>query len=89
MEGNFVHLGYESSYFISNMGSLIIINALQVCYIMFLLSIITCEETRNWSRKKLRRVFFNKYLAFFQGTLLILVMMALINIRQVNEGSAP
>ena len=65
MEGNFVHLGYDSTYMISSMGSLVIINAIQVCYIMLLLSLLTCEKTKYWFRKKLSKVFFDKYLAFF------------------------
>ena len=89
MEGNFVHLGYESSYFISNMGTLIIINAMQFTYIAFLASLSACRRTRKWSRHKLRAVFFNKYLAYFQGTLLILILMALINIKQVYNERAP
>ena len=65
MEGNFEQLGYESSYIISNMGSLVIINAFQVCYVAFMALFLAFEKTRKWASKKLGNVFFNKNLAFF------------------------
>ena len=47
MEGNFVHLGYESSYMISNMGSLVIINTFQVCYIMLMFLLLISKRKRE------------------------------------------
>ena len=46
MEGNFVHLGYESTYMISNMGSLVIIFAFQACYIVFLVTLLALKRKR-------------------------------------------
>ena len=47
MEGNFVHLGYESSYMISNMGSLVIVNTFQVCYIMLMFLLLISKRKRE------------------------------------------
>ena len=65
MEGHFVHLGYESTYMISNMGSLVIINTFQVCYILLMLLLLMSKKKREWASQNLKKVFCNKALAFF------------------------
>ena len=50
---------------ISNMGSLVIINTLQVCYILLMLLLLMSKKKREWASQNLKKVFCNKALAFF------------------------
>lgn len=90
LESNFVQLGYESSYFLSNLGTLLLIIIFESFYIIMVIllhcSPIKSHKLKQWSAKKFDSVFFNVILTTIDGTLFVTLLMAMINIKQHGEG---
>ena len=88
-EGNFAQLGYEGAYILTNMGSLLLIMLLSFAYPIVLALLKKCNKTRKWADEKLKTIFCNGILAFFEGTLLIFLVMSSINIKKARKDEAP
>ena len=83
-------LGYESAYFVLNLGSLLLVLVIQILLLPIFLLIWTCPrcwgKARNFSKNRLNKCFFNGFLTFVDGTFLVLVFMAMINLKNEYEG---
>ena len=90
---NFQQLGYETPYYVANLGSLLFILMLQLALIpvIILMSLLfkCCPKIHRWSKKKTSAIFFNSILTFVDGTFLPLGLMALINIKASADGKVP
>ena len=88
---NFDALGYESTLFVLNMGSLMLVFALFPVFISILV-LLRCSMCRPRVRSKanemLNRTFFNSVLRFTEETYLITTLCSLINLRYVIYGGA-
>ena len=80
-----VDLGYETPYFVTNLGILLFVVKLEigVVIILTILYFLTLCGARfeRFAKKQLDKVFFNTILAFVDGTFLVIVFMGLINIQ--------
>lgn len=86
MGENFVQLGYESPYYLTNLGSLlyIVFAYFALVPVLCLLAVMPCcDKIKNWAKNKVRGVFYNGLLTFVDGTFLLLFMTGMINIKQV------
>ena len=85
LEENFVQLGYESSYFVSNLGSMILIWSIQLGLIPVLTLVYTLawrvKKIRKWAKDKLGGIFFNSLIALVDSTFLIVFVKAFVNIQ--------
>ena len=79
---NFEALGYESSLFLLNMGSMIFVYMLFpiIVALLFFMQIFgkTCKRK---ARKALNRMFFDSILRFFEETYLITTLCCFINLK--------
>ena len=86
---NFDTLGYQSSLFIQNMGSVFFIYILfPIFIILTLLTIKTstwCVTLQNKAKHVLNRMFFNSILRFIEETYLITTLCSFINLRKVLD----
>ena len=48
-----------------------------------------CPKVNKWSKKKFGEIFFNAILAFIDGTFLVIVLMAVINIKASIDQKVP
>ena len=88
LESNFMQLGYESAFFVSNLGSLSFVITFQLFLIPVLILLSKCQaekckRVKNWSSDKMDKIFFNVLLTEIDGTFLVVLLMAVINIKQV------
>lgn len=85
LDDNFVQLGYESSYFVSNLGSMILIWSIQLGLIpvLTLVYVLTwrVKKIRTWAKNKLGNIFFNSLIALVDSTFLIVFVKAFVNIQ--------
>ena len=85
LDDNFVQLGYESSYFVSNLGSMILIWSIQLGLIpvLTLVYVLTwrVKKIRTWAKNKLGDIFFNSLIALVDSTFLIVFVKAFVNIQ--------
>ena len=88
-QGNFAQLGYESAYILINMGSLVPLILLSFVLTLIIVLLRMHKKTNRWAESKLKSIFFNFILAFFEGTLLIFLIMASVNIRKAIKDEAP
>ena len=90
LEDNFVQLGYESAYFLSNLGSLLLIWSIQIFVIPLLVIIMfitVCgKKVSQWAKRKLNQIFCNSILTLIDVSFLMIFMMALINVQQYQMG---
>ena len=78
---NFETLGYESSLFLLNMGSLIFYKVLFLIALLILMPMMFCRHiVRKRVKRILDRIFFNSILKFFEETYLITTLCCFINI---------
>ena len=86
LTNNFVELGYESSYLLSNLGSLLLIFVFEFTVILMTILLyfapVKCKKLKRWSSRKLSLVFFDVLLTTIDGTFFVTLMMAMINIKQ-------
>lgn len=84
---NFVQLGYESPYYLTNLGSLlyIVLAYLALIPVFALLAVMPCcsEKVKKWSANKVQGAFYNGLLSFVDGTFLLLFITGMINIKHV------
>ena len=87
---NFVELGYESSYLLSNLGSLLAILIIEFVTILIVILLycapVKCQKLKSWASRKLGSVFFNVILTTIDGTFFVTLLMAMINIKQQATG---
>ena len=80
-----MQLGYESSYFLSNLGSMILIWSIQLGLIpvLTLVYVLTwrVKKIRTWAKNKLGDIFFNSLIALVDSTFLIVFVKAFVNIQ--------
>ena len=85
-------LGYEHAYALTNLGSLLIIIVIQVLLIPIFVLTWYCPRcrlrARNCAKNQLDKCFFNGILTFIDGTFLVLVFMAIINLQKEHQGIA-
>ena len=83
-------LGYESAYFVLNLGSLLLILVVQIILLPIYVLMWTCPrcwpKARNFSKNRLNKCFFNGSLTFIDGTFLVLLFMSMINLKNQYEG---
>ena len=83
---NFEQLGYETASIMLNMGSMLLIWALELGQIPILFIIFLCpcftKKCTKWSKKKLKGIFWNQLLTLIDGTFLVILIMATINVRE-------
>ena len=86
-------LGYESNYFLTNLGTLLyfLVAWLSLIPVYFLVAIcpLCYLKCRKWSRKKLRSFFFNSILTCLDGTFFLFFITGMINIKQAHDGNVP
>ena len=84
LDAAFEALGYESAYFITNMGSLIMVIFIQMILIPMHLSVWCCKpcckRASRYSGNQLGKCYWNGILAFIDGTFLVLCIMGMINL---------
>ena len=88
-DGNFAQLGYESSYVLVNLGSLQLLVIVQILAMAIFAILRLLYKTKRWAKTQLQKIFFNGILAFFEGTILVLLVMCSINISKAKTGDAP
>ena len=90
---NFQSLGYESSLFIQNMGSIFIFYLMFPLFtgLILLLNKISqsCHNVHKSTRRILKRTFFNSMIKFVGETYLITSLCCFINLRYVLKGGVP
>ena len=90
LDGRFVQLGYESAFYLQNLGSLLFILMfqilMQVINSMIALCPVCTTKCKKRSRKKLSGCFFNGVLTTIDGTFLVILLMAYINIEKQSAG---
>ena len=88
---NFDTLGYESSLFAQNMGSLILIPVIFPFFILGLVIVqkvpLSCPRIKKKAKEAHDRTFFNSILRFVEETYLIITLCSFINIRTVYTAS--
>lgn len=84
-------LGYESAYFLTNIGSLILVVFLQLLLIPLSLAVWKlrfCKPSiKKRAKKQVKGCFFNGILTFIDGTLVVILIMGLINTKMVSQGN--
>ena len=87
MRGNFEALGYETSSFMCNFGSLILVYAIYPIYVIIIA--IIRAVTKGWkpkihskTTKLLQKVFFNQMLTFTEETYMISVVCCFVHFHQ-------
>ena len=87
LSDNFAQLGYESVFFLTNMGSLLVLVALDFVWVLNIIILakvpIFGQRVKNWAGQKFDGIFFNPCLAFLDGTFLVLFIMAAINVQHI------
>lgn len=73
------------------MGSLTYIIGFQIVFfamlIIFSACPCCCARVRKWSKSKINGCFLNGTLAFIDGTFLVVLLMAVINLKQELDGN--
>lgn len=90
LEVNFVQLGYESAYFVTNLGSLFFVIVVEILlipiYVMIWKGSCCKSKVRTFGHNQVKSCFFNGLLAFIDGTFLVLIMMSIINVEKASQG---
>ena len=93
LASNLIDLGYETPYFVTNLGLLVYIIKFEIGMVIILIILyfltLCGAQFERFAKKQLDKVFFNTILAFIDGTFLVIVFMGIINIQQVQEGKVP
>ena len=88
-EDKMVQLGYESGHMPINFGTFLFVIFVQIAItiILFVMLNFCCiDKCKKWAQKKMNAIVFNSLLAFIDGTFLLIVMGAAINIKLVSDG---
>ena len=88
LASNLIDLGYETPYFVTNLGLLVYIIKFEIGMVIILIILyfltLCGAQFERFAKKQLDKVFFNTILAFIDGTFLVIVFMGIINIQQVH-----
>ena len=84
----FQELGYDSPFFLNNIGALIFVIMFQLVLIPLCILLWKCRfchgKVRKRAGKQVKECFFNGILAFIDGTLLVILIMGMINLKMNN-----
>jgi len=86
---NFADLGYESTYFALNMGSLLYLYCVEILLVPVIMVSNAClsrckgpksKKVNRWVKEKQDQVFFNAILTSIDAALVVVLLSAVINI---------
>lgn len=83
---NFVNLEYASPFTLINFGSLTLFVAIEFALMLIFALLSTCsccKKCQQYGRRKLKDQFWNSFLVFFDGSLLVLLISPLLNVKEV------
>ena len=90
LDEEFAAIGYESAYFVTDMGSLLLFIILEIFLLFLSVLFWKCpccfQKVRSYSGRRLDSFFFNSLLAFIDGTFLVLLLAATENIIYAIKG---
>lgn len=84
-----MNLEYASPFALINFGSLtlfILIEFALIAIYAILSTCSRCNKCQKFGKRKLKEQFWNSILVFFDGSLLILLISPLLNIKEVYHG---
>ena len=86
LDEEFEALGYQSAYFLTNLGSLFLVVIVQLVLIPMHLSVWACKpccnKARRYSANHIDKCLWNGILTFIDGTFLVLCIMGMINLQK-------
>ena len=87
-------MGYQSAFLLTNLGTLLVLIALDFAWLLILIILAKVpmfgQRVKSWASHKFEKILFNPFLAFLDGTFLLLLIMAAINVKHIvdHEDSA-